>query len=117
MGQPYVIEDDRNDDDGGERCENESHASDGKAERNRVSLKKPRFSSSPWTMLSVPNKDFIAAFALHSEVARPMRKVHPSVCEPFAVMRFSCSRTTSMARRAGTRLPDRDGRDGHRFGE
>jgi hypothetical protein len=62
-----------------------------------LSLKNPRLSSSPCTMLSVSNRDFIAALALQSEVASPMRNVTPKVCEPFEVTRLSCSRVMSMA--------------------
>ena len=61
------------------------------------SLTKPRFSSSPWTMFSVSNNDFIAALALQSEMPSPTRNVSPSVCDPFEATRVSCSRATSMA--------------------
>jgi hypothetical protein len=54
-----------------------------KPSETALSLKKPRFSSSPWTIFRVSNSDFIAAFALHSEVARPIANVMPKVCEPF----------------------------------
>ena len=62
-----------------------------------LSLRKPRFSCSPYTMLSVSKSAFIAALALHSEIMRPIAKVKPSVLPPFDATRVSCSRATSAA--------------------
>ena len=42
-----------------------------------LSLKKPRFSSSLWTMFNVSNSDFIAALALQSETPSPTKNVSP----------------------------------------
>ena len=39
-----------------------------------LSLRKPRFSCSPYTMLSVSNSAFIAAFALQSEIDKTYRE-------------------------------------------
>ena len=62
-----------------------------------LSFRKPRFSGSPYTMLSVLNSAFIAAFALQSDTIRPIAKANPSVWLPFDATRVSCSRTTSTA--------------------
>lgn len=62
-----------------------------------LSFTKPRFSCSPQTMFSVSKSDFMAAFALQSEVTRPIAKVKPSVWSPLVATRVSCSLATSTA--------------------
>lgn len=59
-----------------------------------LSLRKSR---SSWTMFSVSNKDFIAAWELHSEMLRPTKNLSPRVCDPFAATLASCSPATSIA--------------------
>lgn len=56
-------------------------------------------------MFSVPNSDFMAAFALHNEIASPIANVKPRVRSPFVATRVSCSRATSTAP-PGMKAPD-----------
>ena len=77
VGEPDVVEDDRNDDDDPRAATTNRTPPRVNDSDMALSLTKPRFSSSPWTMFSVSNNDFIAAFALQSETPRPTREVRP----------------------------------------
>lgn len=66
------------------------------ASETALSRKNPRFSFSSWTILSASNVAFMPEFALHSEIARLIRNVIPSVVPPRADTRRICSPRTSI---------------------